>query len=98
MKFRNESFVDRRKAQNLTQRQVAQSIGVTERTYQSWELGENIPHLDPLRMLRLCQALQCSLEDLARDFFPEEFEVNDGEGLVEAFEPDKVETQTTEHK
>jgi transcriptional regulator with XRE-family HTH domain len=67
------AFVKRRKALKLTQKQVADAVGVTSRTVQSWELGENIPRLDPLQVWRLCQILQCTAEDLARDFFPEAF-------------------------
>ena len=67
------NFVKRRKALKLTQRKVAEAIDVTPRTVQSWELGENIPRLSPLQTLRMCELLQCSVEDLARDFFPEEF-------------------------
>lgn len=67
------SFVNRRKVLNLTQQKVAEAVGVTARTVQSWELGENIPRLTPLQTLRLCGVLQCSVEDLARDFYPNEF-------------------------
>jgi transcriptional regulator with XRE-family HTH domain len=50
--------VKRRKALKLTQKQVADAVGVTSRTVQSWELGENIPRLDPLQVWRLCQVLR----------------------------------------
>lgn len=65
-------FVTRRKALKLTQKQVADALGITSRTVQSWELGENMPRLAPLQMLRLCNVLQCSLEDLVKDFHPDE--------------------------
>jgi len=68
-------FVERRKALGLTQREIAEAVSVTPRTVQSWELGENIPRLTPLQTLNLCQLLRCSIEDLARDFYPEAFAV-----------------------
>ncbi|MEM6837672.1 MAG: helix-turn-helix transcriptional regulator [Cyanobacteria bacterium P01_C01_bin.120] len=72
----------RRKALKLTQRQVAEAVGVTSRTVQSWELGEYIPTLNPLQMMRLCHLLKCSVDELARDFFPEEFE-SDGASVID---------------
>jgi len=64
-------FVKRRKSLGLTQREVAEALGVTSRTIQSWELGENMPRLAPLQMLKLCRVLKCSLEELAADFHPD---------------------------
>lgn len=66
-------FVSRRKALDLTQKQVADAIGVTSRTVQSWELGEHPPRLTLLNAWKLCQLFQCSIEELARDFHPEAF-------------------------
>lgn len=66
-------FVERRKRLNLTQRQVAEAVGITPRSVQRWELGEALPQLDLLRTWKLCQVMQCSLEDLVQDFYPEEF-------------------------
>lgn len=66
-------FVNRRKRLKLTQRQVAEAVGITSRSVQRWELGEALPQLNVLQTWRLCQVLQCSIEDLARDFYPNEF-------------------------
>jgi len=66
-------FVKRRKLLKLTQKQVGDAVGVTSRTVQSWELGEHPPQLTPLKAWKLCQILQCSIEDLAKYFHPEEF-------------------------
>ena len=73
MSSKRVNFVKRRKALKLTQRQVADALGVAPRTVQSWELGEYTPTLNALQFWRLCQLLKCTAEDLARDFFPEEF-------------------------
>lgn len=66
-------FVNRRKALKLTQKQVGDAVGVTSRTVQSWELGEHPPQLTPLKAWKLCVVLQCSIEDLAKYFHPDEF-------------------------
>ena len=66
-------FVNRRKRLKLTQRQVAEAVGITSRSVQRWELGEALPQLNVLQTWKLCQVLQCSVEDLARDFYPEAF-------------------------
>ena len=73
MSSKVSAFVKRRKALKLTQKQIGDEVGVTSRTVQSWELGEHPPQLTPLKAWKLCQILQCSIEDLARDFHPEEF-------------------------
>jgi DNA-binding XRE family transcriptional regulator len=53
-----------RKRLNLTQRQVAQAVGVTDQTVSNWEQGIYTPRLTPSQTLALCQTLQCSLEEL----------------------------------
>ena len=78
MSSKRVDFVKRRKALKLTQRQVADVIGVAPRTVQSWELGEYTPTLNALQYWRLCVLLKCSAEDLARDFFPDEFSSGGG--------------------
>lgn len=75
MTSKKVSFVNRRKKLKLTQKNVADALDVTSRAVQSWELGESVPHLDPLQMWQLCRLLNCASEDLARDFFPDAFEV-----------------------
>lgn len=66
-------FVNRRKRLNLTQRQIAEAVGITSRSVQRWELGEALPQLNVLQTWKLCQVLNCSIEDLAKDFYPEAF-------------------------
>ena len=74
MSSKRKKLVNRRKELNLTQKQIAEAVGVTSRTVQSWELGENVPKLDPLQTWKLCEVLQCTIVDLAEYFFPNEFE------------------------
>jgi transcriptional regulator with XRE-family HTH domain len=73
MSFRKDLFVKRRRQLNLTQQQIADEVGVSSRTVQRWELGENLPELTILQASRLCNLLKCSIDDLAKDFYPEEF-------------------------
>lgn len=57
-------IVNLRKCLHLTQRQVAQATGVTEQTISNWEVGFYQIHLAPEQYLKLCNVLQCSLEEL----------------------------------
>lgn len=67
-------IVERRKELGLTQQQVADVVGVKARTVQYWENEGRPPRLNLVQLLRLCRVLNCSLEQLARDFYPHEFE------------------------
>ncbi len=51
-----------RRAGNLTQKQVAQQIGITPQSYQSYEAGESTPTL--INLLKLCVLFDCSLDEL----------------------------------
>ncbi|MEM6433084.1 MAG: helix-turn-helix transcriptional regulator [Cyanobacteria bacterium P01_D01_bin.115] len=75
----------KRKASGLTQRQLADEVGVDPTTIQRWERGASVPTLNPLQFWRLCQLLKCTAEDLARDFFPEAF--SDESGAIAAESP-----------
>jgi transcriptional regulator with XRE-family HTH domain len=54
-----------RKQTGLTQRQLADALDVTITTVSNWETGATRPLLNPSKMLKLCQTLKCSLEQLA---------------------------------
>jgi transcriptional regulator with XRE-family HTH domain len=51
MKIFSEHLKSIRKSKNLTQRQVAIGIGMTERIYQGYERGESKPSFDALNAL-----------------------------------------------
>ena len=51
-----------RKEKNLTQVQLAQKIGVSEKTISKWECGNGFP--DTTLMLPLCSALSISANEL----------------------------------
>ncbi|MBW4469202.1 MAG: helix-turn-helix domain-containing protein [Stenomitos rutilans HA7619-LM2] len=50
------------------QREFGAEIGVSDQTVSNWETGVSKPKLNPPQMLKLCQLLNCSLEDLAEAF------------------------------
>jgi DNA-binding XRE family transcriptional regulator len=58
-----EKIMNLRKRLKLTQRQVAQAIGVTDQTVSNWEQGYT-SKANPAQTLALCHVLQCSLEEL----------------------------------
>lgn len=55
----------RRKAVNLTQKQLAERLGVKQSTLAMWEIGANTP---PTKyILPLARILNCTVEELLRD-------------------------------
>jgi transcriptional regulator with XRE-family HTH domain len=53
-----------RKRQGLTQKQVADAVGVTDQSVSNWEAGRFEPRLTISQMQALCRVLQCSLDEL----------------------------------
>jgi transcriptional regulator with XRE-family HTH domain len=56
---------------HLTQKELADALGVTENTVANWERGRAIPKLTPSQFKTLVKMLQISLEDLPDDFGPQ---------------------------
>lgn len=56
-----------RKRVGLTQREVAQRLDVRSQTIGLWEKG-GVPHLPPSKMKKLCEAYECTLDDLIEAF------------------------------
>ena len=52
----------RRKSQNLTQMQLAEKLGITDRAISKWETGKSLP--DSSIMLELCSILGITVNDL----------------------------------
>ena len=52
----------------VSQRSIAESLGLSVQTVGNWEGGRSVPSLDPDQMLRLCGVLGVSLDVLARGF------------------------------
>jgi transcriptional regulator with XRE-family HTH domain len=54
----------------LTQRKLAERLGVTVQTVSNWETGYREPRMNPSQTLKLCQSLNCSLAQLAGAIAP----------------------------
>ncbi len=57
-----EFIAKRRKEKNLTQLQLAQKLGITDRAVSKWERGKGLP--DAAIMLDLCDELEISVNEL----------------------------------
>lgn len=55
-------IADSRKAKNLTQRQLADALAISDKTVSKWETGKGLP--DVSLMLPLCRALEITVNDL----------------------------------
>jgi transcriptional regulator with XRE-family HTH domain len=60
-----------RTLRHLTQKELADALGVTENTVANWERGRAIPKLTPSQFKTLVKMLQIGLEDLPDDFGPQ---------------------------
>ncbi len=54
----------------LTQEAVALALGVTDHTIRNWEKGRAEPRLTIRQVKKLCQLLNCTLDELPDDFGP----------------------------
>ena len=55
-------IAERRKSVNLTQMQLAEILGLTDRAISKWETGKSLP--DSSVMLQLCEVLKITVNDL----------------------------------
>ena len=55
-------IAQRRKMVNLTQAQLAEKLGITDRAISKWETGKSLP--DSSIMLELCSTLEITVNDL----------------------------------
>lgn len=61
----SEKLAMQRKANNLSQEQLADAMGVTRQSVSKWESGESYP--DMAKIIQLCKILNCSLNDIMED-------------------------------
>lgn len=77
--FRGKGFQDKmpsddnwltmkRKEFGITQAQLAEALGVTDRTILNWERGHHEPRLSIRQVKIVCRLFQCSLEQLPDNF------------------------------
>ena len=86
-------IAERRKAVNLTQFQLAEKLGVTDRAVSKWETGRALP--DSSIMLELCSILKITVNDLltgevvSMENYNKELEKNLIEAVKQKQEADK---------
>ena len=68
-----------RKANNLSQEQLAEKLNVTRQAVSKWESGESYP--DMAKIIQLCKILNCSLNELMDDGVMGEIEPNEKENV-----------------
>lgn len=61
-KFIGKFIAESRKSRNLTQRQLADALSISDKTISKWECGKGLP--DVSLMLPLCTALDITVNDL----------------------------------
>ena len=59
------TLMDLRTQAGLTRREVANTLGVTEKTIYVWETSENSPKMTVVQVQQFMAVLGCSLEQLA---------------------------------
>ena len=59
-----QRIVSLRKQHNLSQRDIAYALGITDQTVSNWEQGRSEPRLTIRQVVLLCRILECSLTDL----------------------------------
>jgi len=61
-------FMKLRESLGLTQKQIADAVGVTDQTVSNWERGVYSPRLTPRQTANLCKMINLSIEELANLF------------------------------
>lgn len=63
-------LVKMREELGLTQKEVADALGVTEQTVRNWEHGRSIAKLTVPQMKRLCALVRKPIEEIPDNFGP----------------------------
>lgn len=63
-------LVKLREKAGLTQESFARSLGVTDHTIRNWEKGRAEPKLTIKQWKKLCELLNCTVEELPNSFAP----------------------------
>ena len=65
---RQVTLVDLRKRSGVTQKEIADALGVTDHTVRNWEKGRAEAELQIWQVKELCRLLNCSLDELPDRF------------------------------
>lgn len=76
-------IAEARRAQNLTQRQLADELGLSDKTVSKWECGKGLPEVS--LMLLLCSRLEITVNDLlsGRRVSAEEYQKKAEENMMD---------------
>lgn len=55
-------ITDMRKSQGMSQKQLADAVGVTDKSVSKWECGKSLPEIS--KMEPLCEALHININEL----------------------------------
>ena len=78
MKFADK-LASLRKANNLSQEQLADKLDVSRQSISKWESGDTYP--DMAKMIQICEILNCTLPELMDDgTFPEDYKPKEDKG------------------
>jgi transcriptional regulator with XRE-family HTH domain len=64
------ALVRLRRSHGLTQKQIADALGITVQTVSNWEVGRAEPKLTIRQFKALLRVLQCSVDELPDDLGP----------------------------
>lgn len=67
---KESTLVKLRQRLELTQKDIADALGVTEQTVRNWEQGKAVPRLTIPQMKVLCRLLQCPIEEVPDNLGP----------------------------
>ncbi|MGB7440505.1 MAG: helix-turn-helix transcriptional regulator [Coleofasciculaceae cyanobacterium] len=75
IKEEESALLKLRKSRNLTQKQLAEALGVTVQTVSNWEVGRAEPKLTIRQFKILLKVLQCTIEQIPDDLGPSKSDV-----------------------
>ena len=70
MSEQESAFSQLRQSRHLTQRQIADALGITVQTVSNWEVGRAEPKLTIRQFKALLRILDCSVEELPDELKP----------------------------
>ena len=83
MKFADK-LANLRKANNLSQEQLADKLDVSRQSVSKWESGDTYP--DMAKIIQMCEILNCTLPDLMDDgTFSEDFKPKDKNNTISSY-------------